>query len=71
MVKTGRYEVDVLGINYWGDPHDLPYRIWPTGTNAKKDPYGREKVLNMIPRMDFDILFLLQDSFILKFAQLS
>jgi len=68
LVKTGRYEIDVLGINYWGDPHDLPYRIWPTGTNPKKDPYGREKVLNMIPKMDFDILFFLQDSFILEFV---
>lgn len=67
LYKTGRYDIDVLGINYWGDPHDFPYRIWPTGTNQQKDPYGRQKVLNMIPRMDFDILFFLQDSFILEF----
>jgi glycosyltransferase involved in cell wall biosynthesis len=66
--NTGKYDIDVLGINYWGDPHDFPYRIWPTGTNAQKDPYGRQKVLNMIPRMDFDILFLLQDSFIMEFV---
>lgn len=67
LQKTGRYQIDVLGINYWGDPHNLPYRIWPVGTNAQKDPYGRQKVLNMIPQMDFDILFLLQDSFIMEF----
>jgi len=65
--NTGRYDVDVLGINYWGDPHDFPYRIWPTGTNAQKDPYGRQKVLNMIPQMEYDVLFFLQDSFILEF----
>lgn len=65
--RTGRYEIDVLGINYWGDPHDFPYRIWPTGTNSQKDPYGRQKVLSQIPQMDFDILFFLQDSFILEF----
>jgi len=67
--KTGRYQIDVLGINYWGDPHNFPYRIWPTGTNPQKDPYGRQKVINMIPQMDFDILFLLQDSFILEFVK--
>ncbi|RLD06070.1 MAG: hypothetical protein DRI65_07495 [Chloroflexota bacterium] len=65
--KTGRYEIDVLGINFWGDPHGFPYRIWPTGTNAEKDPYGRKKVCGMMPRMDYDILFFLQDTFILDF----
>ena len=48
LYNTGRYEIDVLGINFWGDPHNFPYRIWPTGTNAEKDPYGRKKICNMI-----------------------
>ena len=65
--NTGRYEIDILGINYWGDPHPLPYRIWPTGINGDKDPYGRRKVASMIPQMQYDILFLLQDTFILEF----
>lgn len=65
--KTGRYDIDILGINYWGDPHNFPYRIWPTGTNAERDPYGRKKVCNMIPQMEYDILFFLQDTFILDF----
>jgi len=67
LYKTGKYQIDVLGINYWGDPHPFPFRIWPTGTNADKDPYGRKKICNMIPQMDFDLLFFLQDSFILDF----
>jgi glycosyltransferase involved in cell wall biosynthesis len=67
LYNTGRYAIDILGINYWGDPHGFPFRIWPTGTNAEKDPYGRKKVFNMIPRMEYDILFFLQDSFILDF----
>ena len=67
LYKTGRYDIDILGINYWGDPHDFPYRIWPTGTNQEKDPYGRQKVVNMIPQMEYDLLFFLQDSFILNF----
>lgn len=65
--RTGRYDIDVLAINYWGDPHELPYRLFPTGTNSDKDPYGRRKITNMIPQMDYDILFFLQDTFILDF----
>lgn len=67
LFRTGRYNIDVLGINYWGDPHGFPYRIWPTGTNAERDPYGRKKVCGMIPQMNYDILFFLQDTFILDF----
>jgi D-inositol-3-phosphate glycosyltransferase len=67
LYKTGRYEIDILGINYWGDPHEFPYRIWPTGTNSERDPYGRKKVCGMIPRMDYDLMFFLQDTFILDF----
>ncbi len=65
LYKTGKYEIDILGINYWGDPHEFPYRIWPVGTNPDKDPYGRKKVCNMIPRMEYDVMFFLQDTFIL------
>lgn len=65
--NTGRYEIEILGINYWGDPHPFPYRIWPLGTNPERDPYGRKKICGMIPNMDFDLLFFLQDTFILDF----
>lgn len=67
LYRTGKYQVDVLGINYWGDPHPFPYRIWPVGTNSQQDPYGRKKICSMIPNMDFDLLFFLQDTFILDF----
>ncbi len=67
LYKTGKYAIDIMGINYWGDPHDFPYRIWPTGTNQDRDPYGRKKVCSMIPRMEYDVLFFLQDTFILDF----
>lgn len=67
LYASGRYDIDILGINYWGDPHGFPFRIWPTGINGERDPYGRKKVFNMIPQMDYDILFFLQDTFILDF----
>ncbi len=67
LYKTGRYDIDILGINYWGDPHTFPFRIWPTGTNSQRDPYGKQKVVTMIPQMEYDILFFLQDTFIVDF----
>lgn len=67
LYATGKYNIDILGINYWGDPHNFPFRIWPTGVNGERDPYGRKKVFGMIPRMQYDILFFLQDTFILDF----
>lgn len=65
---TGKYDITVLGINHWGDPHHFPYDIWPVGFNGENDPYGRKKVCSMIPNMEFDILFFLQDTFILDFV---
>lgn len=65
--ETGKFDIRVLGINYWGDPHEYPFPIWPVGTNQDRDPYGRKKVCQMIASWDFDMLFFLQDSFILGF----
>jgi hypothetical protein len=67
LYKTGRYEIEVFSINYWGDPHSFSYKLWPAGTNQEKDPFGRQKAVSMIPMFDFDILFFLQDTFILDF----
>lgn len=65
--NTGKYEIESLSINYWGDKHSLPWWQHIVGLNNQKDPYGREKVFSMIQQMDFDILFFLQDTFILDF----
>lgn len=67
--ESGRYEVDILGINYWGDPHEYPFKIWPMAVNNQRDPYGRQRLQQHLhdPRLDFDILFFLQDTFILEF----
>ena len=67
LQATGCYDISILGINYWGTPHEYPYKIWPTGTNKDNDPYGRQKAVSMIPNMPFDLIFFLQDSFILNF----
>ena len=67
--KSGRYDVDILGINYWGDPHNYPFKIWPMAVNGQRDPYGRQRLQQHLldPKLDYDILFFLQDTFILDF----
>jgi len=70
LYNSGRYEVDILGINYWGDPHEYPFNIWPMAVNQQRDPYGRQRLQQHLldPNLDYDILFFLQDTFILDFV---
>ena len=64
--NTGKYEISVLGVNYWGDPHPYPFPIWPVGVGGR-DPYGRQRSFEMMVRsFEYDVLFLFQDSFILE-----
>ncbi len=67
--NSGKYDVDILGINYWGDPHEYPFKIWPMAVNGQRDPYGRQRLQQHLldARLQFDILFFLQDTFILDF----
>lgn len=63
---TGKYDISVLGVNYWGDPHNYPFPIWPVGVGSR-DPYGRQKCVDMMSSdFEYDVLFLFQDSFILE-----
>jgi len=64
---TGKYDITVVGINFFGDPHDLPYKIYPAIYNKQNDVYGRQRLLDLLrnTKYDFDILFTLQDTFIM------
>src|SRR3990172_3555956 len=66
LQATGKFDISILGINHWGQPHNYPWPIWPTGIHGR-DPYGREWAAEMMFKMDYDILFTIQDSFILDF----
>ncbi len=67
LYKTGKYEIDVYGINYHGQPHNFSYNIWPAADHQSGDPYGRKKFCHFAVQHDFDILFLIQDTFIVDF----
>jgi len=71
--KTGLFEFDIVGINYDGTPYDkdkYPYAIFPA-LNALKannqgynDLYGRQQLLDLLGEGRYDLLFTLQDTFI-------
>jgi glycosyltransferase involved in cell wall biosynthesis len=67
---TGKYDITVLGVNHHGNPHPFPFDIWPIGIGSN-DPYGRQRAADMMVSHDvkFDVLFMLQDSFILQFMK--
>lgn len=65
--NTGKFDISVLGVNYWGDPHPFPFPIWPVGVGSR-DPYGRQRSFDMMLKdFEYDVLFLFQDTFILEF----
>lgn len=70
--KSGNYDIDVVGINYTGDPYDterFPGRVFPAmniSNLQQNDPYGRQKVLDMLGMNEYDLFFTIQDTFIVQ-----
>ena len=60
------HEVVVLGINYAGDPHDYPYKIYPAGTIHCQDRFGLPRVPEIIDREKPDFVFCLNDIWIVN-----
>jgi len=69
---TGRYDIDVVGINYTGNPYDekrFPGRVFPAMNIENMqmgDPYGRQKFLDMLGTGVYDVVFILQDTFVVQ-----
>jgi glycosyltransferase involved in cell wall biosynthesis len=57
------HEVHVLGLNYWGDPHDYPYDIWPcfAPLDDCRDAFGVERLPRLVARLRPDLVVLLND----------
>ena len=70
--KTGKYEIDVVGINYDGGVYDtelFPGNVWPAISALRMqgpygDYHGRQVFLDFLGSRDYDIVFIVQDSFI-------
>lgn len=78
LARTGRYEIDIFGVNDLGfmdpDPKKYPYRIMPAMIpGIQGDFYGRLRFVNIVRGADrmflqppWDIIFTLNDPFIFE-----
>lgn len=79
LYKTANYDFTVIGINYrggWYDQTKFPYKIYPAMPNGYTDPYGRGLLHQVLSgrhpdiKGPFDLVFIIQDHFILAGADL-
>lgn len=71
--KTGKYDFDIIGINYNGCPLDRntwPGNVYPAviGINRRyQDFHGRQHFIDMLQQADdYDLIFIIQDTFIIE-----
>jgi len=73
--ETGRYEIDIFGINdrgNWKNPQEHPYHVYQASVPGEQDPYGRGRFIDIVRGggldLDFhwDLIFLLNDPFVLE-----
>ncbi len=57
------HEVSVLGLNYFGDPHDLPYDVYPCRQPYAGgfDAFGRTRLPHLVVELEPDLIVLLTD----------
>jgi glycosyltransferase involved in cell wall biosynthesis len=61
---TGRYRIDQLAINYFGeffDFADYPYQISSARLLDPSDPFGNRQLIRSLERGDYDLLWILND----------
>jgi glycosyltransferase involved in cell wall biosynthesis len=57
-----KYDVHVLGVNYFGDPHEYPYSIYPASLGG--DVYGVNRTEALIKRIKPHVVCVLNDPWI-------
>lgn len=75
LIKTGKYDITVLAINYYGEPYDQkewPVKVIPALRFDKQhiegydDVNGRQRLLDEVAQGDYDIVTLYQDPFVVS-----
>jgi len=74
LEASGKYEIDVVGINYDGGPYDterFPGKVYPALSGIRMqgaygDVFGRQVVLDLLSNNEYDVFFALQDTFIVQ-----
>ena len=56
------YDLAWMAINYWGDPHDYPYRLYPAASEG--DTYGNNRFPAILQAENPDVIILINDIWI-------
>jgi glycosyltransferase involved in cell wall biosynthesis len=56
---AARYDVHQIGVNYWGDPHDLPWSIYPASTQG--DHFGTNRLGPLIETLKPQLVLVVAD----------
>lgn len=59
-----KYDVVGLGVNYRGDPHNYNFPIYPAALGGRV--FGEDRLASILNNTKFDILFILNDSWIVN-----
>jgi hypothetical protein len=60
------HEVCVLGINYTGDPHSHPYKIYPACAGGSQDRFGINRIPEILQKEKPDVVICLNDIWIVN-----
>jgi glycosyltransferase involved in cell wall biosynthesis len=63
-----KYDVVVLGHNWWGDPTPLQehYKIYPSSNRFQTAPFGEQRIREIVEREQPDIVFTINDMWIIN-----
>jgi len=72
LQNSGKYDIHVVGVNYDGGPYDTekwPGTLWPAISALRTqgpygDVFGRQVFLDLLAQGDYDVVFIVQDTFI-------
>ena len=59
-------EVVAFGIHYHGDPHDLPFKIYPAGAQNPSDRFGIGRLPQVVQKEKPDFIICLNDIWIVN-----
>lgn len=59
-----KFQITILGVNYYGDPHTYPYPIYPASLGG--DVYGFGRMKQIIAVTQPDIVLIVNDPWIVK-----
>jgi glycosyltransferase involved in cell wall biosynthesis len=60
------HEIVAYGINYWGDPHNLPFKVYPAGAQNPQDRFGIGRLPQIVEQEKPDIFICLNDIWIVN-----